>query len=123
MPPIESHIQFEKLITCNKVKVLFYSEMNSKSLTVLMAFMVLMSIVSMGYSCNSCYTTGRVCGWALGCGGGIYQCGRVGGTAQYLGPCSNGCIKSSPNHYCFRLIFISKQILYNNFENSNIIIN
>ncbi len=80
--------------------------MNSKSLTILMAFLVLLSIASIGYSCKHCYTTGLVCGHALECAGaggrGIYHCNSVGGFPSYIGPCDNGCRKDRPNHYCIR---------------------
>lgn len=50
-----------------------------------------------------CYSTGALCGWAMGCqpDHDIYQCDRVGAPPGLnYGPCRNGCIRDSPNHYC-----------------------
>ncbi len=77
--------------------------MNSKTFTVLLALMVLVSVVSVANSCGNCYTSGRVCGHALGCSNrdGIYQCSGRGARPSYIGPCRNGCVRpSSGNHYC-----------------------
>lgn len=57
----------------------------------------------------TCYTTGRVCGWAMNnvyensdcIPNHIYQCNSVGyPTTKDYGPCTCDCIKAAPNHHC-----------------------